>query len=727
MKHDLPGARLLALTLTLALSLIIPALIRPTLAAQSYQNAATISFNDATGSGPAALYPSPITVAGLEGSITKVAVTLTNISHNFPDAVDILLVGPDGKQVVLMSDVGGAAVLSGVTLTLADGAPALPNDTAISSGTYRPTNQPGADSFPTPGPGTLTSGNTLLSIFNLTDPNGSWNLFAVEDGTGSTGAIGGWSLSIETADLVAEVASTPATVNAGAPLAYDVTLRNRGTEPVANPLVTIGIPAGTSFSSVTPPVGWSCPAPAAGATSFTCTTASFASGAAPVIAVSVLVDQALAPGTNLSRTVAISSTVAEANSTNNSASTDASVTTLADLQVVAVDSPASVDAGAELAITVDVRNNGPSNAANASVTIPVPASTTFVSLASPAGWACTTPAVGAAGDVVCTSGVFSTTTASFTLRVKADTALAPGASLASSASVTAETADSATGNNSGADTTTVTTSTNLAVEIADAPDPVSAAANLTYTILVTNNGPSNAATATMTSEVRTGTTFVALVAPEGWSCTTPVVGGVGAISCTNPSFGVTSQSFTLTVQVLSGTPLGSTLSLTAVVATGTADSDGANNSDTETTTVTVAADLSVALDGVGVEVKRGTTLAYNLRVNNSGPEPAESVTLTSAIPAGTSFVSLVSPAGWVCMTPAVGATGAISCTNDALDVTTDVLVLSVQLGGAPDGTAVALTASVQSPTVDGDPANNSAALNSVVVAPFRSFLPLLRR
>ena len=446
-----------------------------------------------------------------------------------------------------------------------------------------------------------------------------------------------------------------------------------------------------------------------------------------MIAVSVLVDQALAPGTNLSRTVAISSTVAEANSTNNSASTDASVTTLADLQVVAVDSPASVDAGAELAITVDVRNNGPSNAANASVTIPVPASTTFVSLASPAGWTCTTPAVGAAGDVVCTSGVFSTTTASFTLRVKADTALAPGASLASSASVTAETADSATGNNSGADTTTVTTTTNLAVEIADAPDPVSAAANLTYTILVTNNGPSNAATATMTSEVRTGTTFVALVAPEGWSCTTPVVGGVGAISCTNPSFGVTSQSFTLTVQVLSGTPLGSTLSLTAVVATGTADSDGANNSDTETTTVTVVADLSVALDGVGVEVKRGTTLAYNLRVNNSGPEPAESVTLTSAIPAGTSFVSLVSPAGWVCTTPAVGATGAISCTNDALDVTTDVLVLSVQLGGAPDGTAVALTASVQSPTVDGDPANNSAALNSVVVAPFRSFLPLLRR
>jgi uncharacterized repeat protein (TIGR01451 family) len=726
-------SQLVALTLlvTVALSALFAATSR---AAQTYPNPpanTAIAFSGDSAAGPAAPYPSKIAVANLAGSITRVTVQLTGLSHSFPDSVDLLLRGPDGKQVLLMSDAGGNTALSGVNLTFADGAPALPNDGAIATGTYRPSNYAPSDTFPAPGPGALgASPNLLLSIFNKTNPNGEWQLFAMEDESGSTGAIAGWSLTLETAELIAEVGAAPATVNAGSLLEYDVIVRNQGTEAVADPTLTIDIPEGTTYSAAAPVTspGWSCAAPAPAAASFTCTTASFASGAAATIRVGVLVDRALEPLTEIERTATITSDVEEANTDNNSASATTDVTTLADLQVVSVDAPATVNAGAEMTIAVAVRNNGPSNADTAAVTIPVPDNTTFVAVTAPAGWTCEEPDPDLGSEVVCETDVFGVASAAFSLRVKVDPALAAGSTVASAASIGSETNDTTDANDSGADTTAVTTLTDLAVTVTDTPDPVSAAANLTYEIVVTNNGPSNAMGATLSTAVRTGTTFVSLVAPEGWDCATkPAVGGIGPVSCANPSFGVTSATFRLTVRVSSGTPVGAQLSLTATAATATTDSAPANDSETETSTVTVNADLGVTIEGVPPRVLQGAEFAYTIKVNNSGPEPGESVTLTTATPANATFVSLEAPAGWDCTTPAVGAGGAITCTNPALDVATDTLVLTLRLApNAPSNAALALTVTVESPTEDANAANNSATLTSLT-GRYQVRLPLVRR
>src|SRR5215217_3814493 len=67
--------------------------------------------------GPASLYPSPIVVAGAGTALTKVTVTLVGLRHTFPDDIDVLLVGPRGQKMVLMSDVGGARQITDVTLT----------------------------------------------------------------------------------------------------------------------------------------------------------------------------------------------------------------------------------------------------------------------------------------------------------------------------------------------------------------------------------------------------------------------------------------------------------------------------------------------------------------------------------------------------------------------------------------------------------------------------------
>ena len=148
-------------------------------------------------SGAATPYPSVITVAGLSNAVTKVTVTLSNLSHTFPDDLDVLLVGPGGQTVLLMSDVGGSSVLSGITLTLDDSAAsAMPDSSAITTGTWRPTNFEVIDAFSSPAP--ASPYGSTLSVFNGLNPAGVWSLYADDDMASDSGSIAGWRLTIAT-------------------------------------------------------------------------------------------------------------------------------------------------------------------------------------------------------------------------------------------------------------------------------------------------------------------------------------------------------------------------------------------------------------------------------------------------------------------------------------------------------------------------------------------------
>ena len=162
-------------------------------------------------SGTASLYPSTINVSGVTGTVTKVTVTLTGLSHTFPDDIDILLVGPAGQSVVLMSDTGGSPDVVSVNLTFDDGAPsALPDTAQIVSGTFKPTNIGNGDAFPAPAPAGPYGGT--LAVFNGVDPNGSWRLFVVDDVGGDLGSLsGGWSLAFTLSSATPTPTPTPTT------------------------------------------------------------------------------------------------------------------------------------------------------------------------------------------------------------------------------------------------------------------------------------------------------------------------------------------------------------------------------------------------------------------------------------------------------------------------------------------------------------------------------------
>jgi hypothetical protein len=148
----------------------------------------------------ASVYPSPIRVKGLKGTIRDVNVRLNSISHSDPRDIEVLLVGPRGQAAVVMADIGGGEQIFDVTLRLDDEAETpLSATTPLQSGTFRPTNRNGgAVAFNAPAPS--ASANAALSVFDGSNPNGTWRLFIQDDAGAATygGIKDGWSLEITT-------------------------------------------------------------------------------------------------------------------------------------------------------------------------------------------------------------------------------------------------------------------------------------------------------------------------------------------------------------------------------------------------------------------------------------------------------------------------------------------------------------------------------------------------
>ncbi len=130
--------------------------------------------------GRADVYPITRNVAGVSGVIKDLDVTLGGVYHSHPDDLDLLLVGPRGQSVMLMSDSCGSPLAKGPTWRWDDEATFAMFDTfPCPRGSYTPTDQEPGDLLPTPAP---PGGNgTSLAAFDSTDPNGDWRLYVYDD------------------------------------------------------------------------------------------------------------------------------------------------------------------------------------------------------------------------------------------------------------------------------------------------------------------------------------------------------------------------------------------------------------------------------------------------------------------------------------------------------------------------------------------------------------------
>ena len=181
------------------------------------------------------------------------------------------------------------------------------------------------------------------------------------------------------------------------------------------------------------------------------------------------------------------------------------------------DSPDPVTAGNNITYTITVNNAGPSDAVGTQLTDGVPTGTTFVSFTAPAGWTTVMiPPVGGTGGITATKTVAAGEPASvFTLVVKVNSNASAGSSIMNLASIGSGTNDPNQANNTSVANTTVNTAADLSVTKTGSPDPVIAGTDLTYTINVSNAGPSDAQGVTVTDDLSLGTSFVSATPSQG--------------------------------------------------------------------------------------------------------------------------------------------------------------------------------------------------------------------
>ena len=532
---------------------------------------------------------------GVEKSDSEDPVTA---GHDFSYTLEVTNAGPStATNVVVTDDVpagltiqsasgsGWSCSTSGQTVTCERGS-LLPGSSTI-------TINVGVPASYLPDGATVTNTATIAS--DTDDPNGG-NDSASEDTTIRTRA----DLSISKSD-------NPDPVIAGLPLNFTITVVNNGPSDAQNVEVTDDLPAQTAFQSVTTTMG-SC---SESGHTITCDLGTMASGGSAVISISVKVDSGYS-GNTIENTAHVSSDTTDPNPGNDD-DTETTVTKRADLDIGKMDNPDPVKAGNDLQWTITVENNGPSDAEDVQVTDDLPSGVSNVSITPSQGSCSGTMSLTCdLGTIPSQGGVTITVNAT----VNADF---NGSNLTNTANVTSSTPDPITSNNSGSSVTTVSQVADLSLTKRDDPDPVEKGSQLTYTITVTNDGPSYARNVTVNDSLPDGVTLVSTSTSQGSGCS-----GSSNLDCdlgTLPD----GASATITIVVNVDTDASSTIANTASVSTTATDPNSGNNSAVVTTQVTEPEwdKASLNFTGQGKSCGNGTVFAS---IENTGDKPMQGTT-----------------------------------------------------------------------------------------------------
>jgi uncharacterized repeat protein (TIGR01451 family) len=287
-----------------------------------------------------------------------------------------------------------------------------------------------------------------------------------------------------------------------------------------------------------------------------------------------------------------------------------------------------------------VTNNGPSNAIGTVLSDTLPAGVTFVG----ATGATCTAAVSCPLDTVAAGA-----TVTVTVTVLPDPALTEGAVLTNAATGSSTVDDPVPANNTGTVDVTVGPAVAQVTIAKEAPATMVAGQDATYTVTVTNAGPSVAHDVRGVDVLDPRLTFVSS-SPDRCSA-------IGqTVTCSDPDIAVGDSLLLLTVHVAADVPAGTRIDNGATASTPS-DPDGVPSlPPTPGPPVQTIADLSVTKTAPAT-VTAGAPFDYAVSVNNAGPSDAQAVTLTDTLPAG---VTLVGATGATCSgTPVVCAVGAV--------------------------------------------------------------------
>jgi uncharacterized repeat protein (TIGR01451 family) len=237
----------------------------------------------------------------------------------------------------------------------------------------------------------------------------------------------------------------------------------------------------------------------------------------------------------------------------------------------------------------------------------------------------------------------------------------------------------------------------LSVSISDSADPVLAGDVFTYTITVSNAGPSPATAVQLRNRLPQSVQFVASF-PGTPTCVLQATGSFADVACQLGTI-APGASRTVSADVRAGSS-SQRLVDEAWVTAHSLDGDPLDDHDTETTDANPA-DLAVSLQDSADPVPPGTPYTYDVIVANQGPAPA-TFYLVESVPSPLTVVSTFPPAPACTVSP-----GVVECLLGAVPAGGSMAV-AVDVVAPTGFTAVTSDVSVTLLGVDPDGSNNAA-------------------
>ena len=351
--------------------------------------------------------------------------------------------------------------------------------------------------------------------------------------------------------------------------------------------------------------------------------------------------------------------------------------------------PPAITPGTTVSYSLVITNDGPSAASGVSVDDPTPPGLTFVSNSG----ACTTPFPCAIGTLQ--PGQSVSIAATFTVPAGYTT---PNP-IVNTATVSSQATEPDLTDN------TATVNTMLAPPTADLaiakgrPLRMRLGANLTYNIVVTNHGPSDAPNATVADPTPVGLMFVS----NSGACTTAFPCSLGPLPVGQ------SRTIASTFLVPSGYAGPDPIVNMATVSSTAFDPDLTNNAATAETAIGPLFTVNVEITKSGpASVTPGTTLVYAITATNNGTLDVTDVTVSDPTPAGLTFIS---NAG-ACTTPFPCSLGTMPA-GQSRQITAAFFVPS----GYSSPNPISNTSTVTTTAADQDPTDNQATVTTSVSVP----------
>ena len=533
---------------------------------------------------------------------------------------------------------------------------------------------------------------------------------------------GSWTLSnasavLPTADLRIEKSDDPDPVHAGEELFYTLTITNDGPDTALGVVVTDQLPDAVTYLSDNGGCSFDI-----GTNDLTCDLGDLPNGAVRTITIKTLVRSSVVStepdGTALIDNVAtVASVSVDPDLSNNTVSEKTFVQELADLEITKLCKPdGPLQAGDTATCTIFVDNHGPSDARNVTVTDTHLASGPFtIGTVTASQGSCDPPS---GGVITCHLGTLAAAspTSSGRATITIEITATDETDVNDVATVTSSTPDPDTTNNQGQGTIHVSGVADLALT-KTGPATAVAGTNATYTLGVTNNGPSTAKNVIVEDLLPAEVHVVSVTGTGGATCNASIPGN--PLAPTTCSFGplASGASRTMTIVVTIDPAALGILHDDARASSGTFDPDLSDNLATFATTVSGEADLSTTKTATPNPLIAGTPLSYQVTVTNGGPSVAHNVVLTDPLSSSLVFVSATAS------TPGSSCgfqtnTNTVECELGDLDpgdygVVTITTNVKPSTGDSPP--PITNTATAHSSTPDPVPANNAGTVTTNVI------------